>query len=61
MEQRDSFNLLEKERFGYFYMNMRYNKSTFFATDKYSGLYPSEILDIKYGNDKPYPKLIVRW
>lgn len=61
MERRDSFNLFEKDSYGYFYTNMRHNKKTFFVDDKYSGLYPSEILDIKLGNDKPKVRMMWRW
>lgn len=61
MERRDSFNLFEKDLYGYFYTSMRYDKKTFFVSDKYSGLYPSEILDIKVGNDKPRVTMMWRW
>lgn len=60
MEKRDSFNLFEKDTYGYFYTNLRENKD-FFTSNKYSGMYPSEILDIKVGNDKPKVRMMWRW
>lgn len=61
MERIDSFNLFEKDLYGYFYTNLQDNKDTFFASNKYSGMYPSEILDIKVGNDKPKVRMMWRW
>ena len=61
MEKRDSFNRFEKDTYGYFYTSLRDNKKTFFVADKYSGMYGSEILDIKLGNGQPRPYLVFRW
>ena len=61
MEKRESFNRFEQDTYGYFYTNLQGNKDTFFASNKYSGMYPSEILDIKLGNGKPKPYLIFIW
>ena len=57
---KECFNICEPAEYGPFRCELE-NDDTFFVDDKWSGMYPSEILDIKLGNQAPrFKKLIKR-
>lgn len=56
---KDCFNIIEPLIYGPFSHDLE-NDNSFFVNDKYSGMYPSEILDIKLGNQAPNFSMLVR-
>lgn len=62
VHQKDSFNLLETETFGLFYRGISNIGDSFFTKDRYSGMYPSEIMDLILGNQAPArPRVKILW
>ena len=61
IHQKDTFNLFENQSFGLFYDSIS-NCEDFFISNKYKGLYPSEVLDITHGNRCPKkPRVKILW
>ena len=57
---KECFNIVQPAEYGPFSIDLEGNDS-FFVNDKWSGMYASELLDIKFGNETPrFEKLIKR-
>lgn len=56
---KECFNICEPVEYGPFRYELEHDDN-FFVNDKWSGMYPSEILDIKFGNQAPRFKKLTK-